>query len=131
MFSDSLTSPEFAYAECKVDSAIATKARGKATAFSMAMALRRLHWRNTMLAEVLYTVNLYKVVRGFVLLFGLVADPSHFTLRGDMTNCMPAMRPSFGFRPSIRIRLSPFHCDVSHVCMWGQARLGIHVRPHQ
>ncbi|MEW5313988.1 MAG: hypothetical protein WDW38_005518 [Sanguina aurantia] len=49
--------------QCKVDAAIATKARGKATAFSMAMALRRLHWRNTMLAEVLYTVNLYKTGR--------------------------------------------------------------------
>lgn len=35
--------------------------RGKPTAFSMTMALRRLHWKNTMLAELLYTLNLYKV----------------------------------------------------------------------
>ncbi len=29
--------------------------------FSKTMALRRLHWKNTLLAEVLYLVNVYKV----------------------------------------------------------------------
>lgn len=29
--------------------------------FSVAMALRRLHWKNSLLAEVLYLVNIYKV----------------------------------------------------------------------
>lgn len=49
-------------AECKLDAHLAAKATdGQQQAFSKTMALRRLHWRNTLLAEALYLVNVAKV----------------------------------------------------------------------
>lgn len=45
-----------------MDAALASRgSNGAVCGFSRAMALRRLHWRNSPLAELLYAVNLYKV----------------------------------------------------------------------
>lgn len=50
--------------QCKVDAALASRgSNGAVCGFSRAMALRRLHWRNSPLAELLYAVNLYKTGR--------------------------------------------------------------------
>jgi hypothetical protein len=50
------------FAECKLDAHLARiGSDGEVTGFSRAMALRRLHWRNSPLAEALYALNLYKV----------------------------------------------------------------------
>jgi hypothetical protein len=49
-------------AEAKVDAGLAARATGGAVrGFSKAMALRRLHWRNSLLGELLYAVNVAKV----------------------------------------------------------------------
>lgn len=51
-------------AEAKVDAGLAARATGGAVqGFSRAMALRRLHWRNSLLGELLYAVNVAKVRR--------------------------------------------------------------------
>lgn len=48
--------------EAKVDAGLASKAtNGSITTFSRAMTLRRLHWRNSVLAELLYLLNVGKV----------------------------------------------------------------------
>jgi hypothetical protein len=49
-------------AEAKVDAGLAARATGGAVqGFSKAMTLRRLHWRNSLLGELLYTINVAKV----------------------------------------------------------------------
>eukprot|EP00882_Tetradesmus_deserticola_P030454 GHRQ01034203.1.p3 GENE.GHRQ01034203.1~~GHRQ01034203.1.p3 ORF type:complete len:130 (+),score=39.84 GHRQ01034203.1:250-639(+) len=49
-------------AEAKVDAGLAARATGGAVrGCSRAMALRRLHWRNSLLGELLYMVNVAKV----------------------------------------------------------------------
>ena len=49
-------------AESKLEAALASRATdGKVQGFSRTMALRRLHWCNSLLAEVMYLVNVYKV----------------------------------------------------------------------
>ncbi|PNW73248.1 hypothetical protein CHLRE_14g624850v5 [Chlamydomonas reinhardtii] len=60
--------------QCKLDAGLARIGSGGATAtFSKTMALRRLHWRNSPLAEALYALNLYKT--GRVHLLPPVAKP--------------------------------------------------------
>lgn len=50
------------YTEAKVDAGLASRATsGGVTGFSRAMALRRLHWKNSLLGELLYLVNVSKV----------------------------------------------------------------------
>jgi hypothetical protein len=50
--------------EAKVDAGLASRATsGGVTGFSRAMALRRLHWKNSLLGELLYLVNVSKVRR--------------------------------------------------------------------
>lgn len=50
--------------QCKLDAYLACKgSAGAQQGFSRAMALRRLHWKNTLLAELLYTVNICKTGR--------------------------------------------------------------------
>lgn len=49
-----------------MDAGLASRATsGGVTGFSRAMALRRLHWKNSLLGELLYLVNVSKV-RGVV-----------------------------------------------------------------
>jgi hypothetical protein len=49
-------------AEAKVDAGLASRATsGAVRTFSRAMALRRLHWKNSLLGELLYLVNVSKV----------------------------------------------------------------------
>lgn len=49
-------------AECKMDAFLAGKGSdGAVSTFSKTMALRRLHWKNSLLAELLYAVNVFKV----------------------------------------------------------------------
>jgi hypothetical protein len=49
-------------AEAQVDAGLAARATGGAVqGFSKAMTLRRLHWRNSLLGELLYTINVAKV----------------------------------------------------------------------
>jgi hypothetical protein len=51
-------------AEAKVDAGLASRATaGAVSSFSRAMALRRLHWKNSLLGELLYLVNVSKVSR--------------------------------------------------------------------
>lgn len=51
-------------AECVLDAWLAREgSSGAVTTFSKTMALRRLHWKNSVLAELLYTVNIFKVGR--------------------------------------------------------------------
>eukprot|EP00878_Enallax_costatus_P035945 GHUV01040202.1.p1 GENE.GHUV01040202.1~~GHUV01040202.1.p1 ORF type:complete len:108 (+),score=25.86 GHUV01040202.1:362-685(+) len=50
--------------QAKVDAGLASKAtNGSVTTFSRAMTLRRLHWRNSLLAELLYLLNVSKTGR--------------------------------------------------------------------
>ncbi|WIA13460.1 hypothetical protein OEZ85_007040 [Tetradesmus obliquus] len=50
--------------QAKVDAGLAARATGGAVqGFSRAMALRRLHWRNSLLGELLYAVNVAKTGR--------------------------------------------------------------------
>ena len=54
----------FLCAEAKVDAGLAARATsGAVSTFSRAMTLRRLHWRNSLLGELLYIVNVSKVSR--------------------------------------------------------------------
>lgn len=47
--------------QCKLDSYLADKATGgRVRAFSREMALRRLHWKNCLLGEMLYMSHVYK-----------------------------------------------------------------------
>eukprot|EP00955_Chlamydomonas_euryale_P051347 354857-Chlamydomonas_euryale.AAC.31 len=50
--------------ECKLDAHLASNScpsnSGQSGAFSRAMALRRLHWKNSLLGEMLYLVNIHK-----------------------------------------------------------------------
>lgn len=49
---------------CKLDSHLAERgSAGAVRTFSRAMALRRLHLRNSVLGEVLYAINLYRTGR--------------------------------------------------------------------
>jgi len=49
-------------AEAKVDAGLASRGSGgSVNTFSRAMALRRLHWKNSLLGELLYLVNVSKV----------------------------------------------------------------------
>ncbi|KAG2492286.1 hypothetical protein HYH03_009526 [Edaphochlamys debaryana] len=60
--------------QCKLDAHLASKASGGEVAtFSRAMALRRLHWRNSPLGELLYMINVAKTAR--VHLLPPVAEP--------------------------------------------------------
>jgi len=51
--------------ECKLDAYIASQScksgEEAAPGFSKAMALRRLHWKNCVLGEALYMLNIFKV----------------------------------------------------------------------
>lgn len=50
--------------QCKVDAGLASRAtQGKVTSFSTEMALRRLHWQNCWMGELLYLLNVYKTGR--------------------------------------------------------------------
>ncbi|KAF8059985.1 SQD2 [Scenedesmus sp. PABB004] len=50
--------------QAKVDAGLAARATGgRVSTFSRAMALRRLHWRNSLLGEALYLVNVAKTGR--------------------------------------------------------------------
>ncbi|GFR44223.1 hypothetical protein Agub_g5412 [Astrephomene gubernaculifera] len=50
--------------QCKLDAALASRgSSGRQVGFSRTMALRRLHWRNSALGELMYAVNLYKTGR--------------------------------------------------------------------
>lgn len=50
--------------QCKLDAFLAGIGSGGAVStFSKAMALRRLHWRNSLLGEALYAANIYKTGR--------------------------------------------------------------------
>lgn len=49
-------------AEAKLDAGLASRGSGgSVNTFSRAMALRRLHWKNSLLGELLYLVNVSKV----------------------------------------------------------------------
>jgi hypothetical protein len=51
-------------AECKLDAWLVSRAfpeEPSQPAFSRTMAFRRLHWKNSLLGEVLYYVNISKV----------------------------------------------------------------------
>jgi hypothetical protein len=61
-------------------------------AFSRAMALRRLHWKNTLLGEVLYLINIAKV--GFLERGGLVAEADVPVFK--LMHCLCANAPSVG-----------------------------------
>ena len=48
--------------ECKLDASLAAQgSAGEGQTFSRTMALRRLHLKNSVLGELLYAVNIYKV----------------------------------------------------------------------
>eukprot|EP00879_Flechtneria_rotunda_P031624 GHRR01034565.1.p3 GENE.GHRR01034565.1~~GHRR01034565.1.p3 ORF type:complete len:108 (+),score=11.67 GHRR01034565.1:383-706(+) len=50
--------------QAKVDAGLASRATGGVICgFSRAMALRRLHWKNNLLGEVLYIINVVKTGR--------------------------------------------------------------------
>ena len=55
------------FAECKLDAWVANRAAPEGAskpAFSKAMAFRRLHWKNNLLGELLYYINISKVKKG-------------------------------------------------------------------
>lgn len=52
--------------QCKLDAALSER-NGSAPTFSKGMALRRVHWKNTLLAELLYYINICKTGRVFML----------------------------------------------------------------
>jgi hypothetical protein len=84
-------------AESKLDAWLASEVTG-VPAFSTAMALRRLHWKNSLLGEVLYLVNVFKV-RPLCPVIFLTSLPSRLNLyfavmqTGRVHQLPPTKRP--------------------------------------